>query len=68
MLLHDMLGRGVKLFGEIPAVVDGDVRLTYNQAEIKRLKKELKRERIRQQIYATREEARSDVFDYIKMF
>ena len=31
MLLHDMLGRGVKLFGEIPAVVDGDVRLTYNQ-------------------------------------
>ena len=31
MLLHDMLGRGVKLFGDIPAVVDGDVRLTYNQ-------------------------------------
>lgn len=28
----------------------------------------LKRERIRQKIYATREEARRDVFDYIEMF
>lgn len=28
----------------------------------------LKRERIRQKIYATREEARSDIFDYIEMF
>ena len=28
----------------------------------------LKRERIRRMIYATRDEARQDVFDYIKMF
>ncbi|MBV4491594.1 IS3 family transposase [Pseudomonas oryzicola] len=28
----------------------------------------LKRERIRQKIYATRDEARSDIFDYIEMF
>lgn len=28
----------------------------------------LKRERIRQKIYGTREEARSDIFDYIEMF
>jgi putative transposase len=28
----------------------------------------LKRERIRQRIYDTREEARRDVFDYIEMF
>lgn len=28
----------------------------------------LKRERIRRKIYTTREDARSDVFDYIEMF
>ena len=28
----------------------------------------LKRERVRRHVYATREEARSDVFDYIEMF
>ncbi|WP_235584594.1 IS3 family transposase, partial [Pseudomonas aeruginosa] len=28
----------------------------------------LKRERIRRKIYTTREEARSDIFDYIEMF
>lgn len=28
----------------------------------------LKRERIRRKIYATRDEARSDIFDYIEMF
>jgi hypothetical protein len=28
----------------------------------------LKRERIKRRIYATRDEARSDVFDYIEMF
>jgi putative transposase len=28
----------------------------------------LKRERIRRKIYATRNEARQDVFDYIEMF
>lgn len=28
----------------------------------------LKRERIRRKIYATREQARADVFDYIEMF
>jgi putative transposase len=28
----------------------------------------LKRERIRRQIYSTREQARSDVFNYIEMF
>ena len=28
----------------------------------------LKRERIKRKIYATRDEARSDVFDYIEMF
>ncbi|CAI8898939.1 transposase [Kosakonia quasisacchari] len=28
----------------------------------------LKRERIKKKIYGTREEARSDVFDYIEMF
>jgi len=28
----------------------------------------LKRERIRRKTYATREEARSDIFDYIEMF
>jgi|GEM_PF-586097 len=28
----------------------------------------MKRERIRRKIYATRDEARSDIFDYIKMF
>lgn len=28
----------------------------------------LKRERIKKKIYGTREEARSDIFDYIEMF
>ncbi|MBN8504604.1 MAG: IS3 family transposase, partial [Burkholderiales bacterium] len=28
----------------------------------------LKRERVRRQIYATREDAKSDVFNYIEMF
>lgn len=28
----------------------------------------LKRERIRRRVYATRDEARQDVFDYIEMF
>ncbi|WP_143516582.1 IS3 family transposase, partial [Pseudomonas sp. 1239] len=28
----------------------------------------LKRERVRRKIYTTREEARSDIFDYIEMF
>ena len=28
----------------------------------------LKRERIRRQIYATREDARADIFNYIEMF
>ena len=28
----------------------------------------LKRERVRRHVYATREEARSDMFDYIEMF
>ncbi len=28
----------------------------------------LKRERIKKEIYGTREEARSDIFDYIEMF
>ncbi|MCU3376174.1 IS3 family transposase, partial [Enterobacter hormaechei subsp. steigerwaltii] len=29
---------------------------------------QLKRERIKKKIYGTREEARSDIFDYIEMF
>lgn len=29
---------------------------------------QLKRERIKRKIYSTRDEARSDVFDYIEMF
>ena len=39
MLLHHMLDRAVRLYGNYPAVIDGDVELTYRQLDerVKRL-------------------------------
>ena len=37
-------------------------------AEIRRLQARLKRERVRRRIYANRDDARQDIFDYIEMF
>ena len=39
-----------------------------NDAVAESLFQLLKRERIKKKIYGTREEARSDIFDYIEMF
>lgn len=37
-------------------------------AEIRRLQAQFKRERVRRRIYANRDDARQDIFDYIEMF
>lgn len=40
----------------------------HNNAVVESFFQLLKRERIKKKIYGTREEARSDIFDYIEMF
>jgi len=40
----------------------------YDNAVVESFFQLLKRERIKRRIYATRDEARSDVFDYIELF
>jgi putative transposase len=40
----------------------------YDNAVVESFFQLLKRERIKRRIYASREEARADVFDYIEMF
>ena len=44
------------------------VTVTINNAVAESFFQLLKRERIKKKIYGTREEARSDIFDYIEMF
>ena len=55
----------IKPFG-LPA--EKHVRQQDLGAEIGCLQAQLKRERVRRRIYANRDEARQDIFDYIEMF
>ncbi|EBS9872119.1 IS3 family transposase, partial [Salmonella enterica] len=45
-----------------------DLRDSGQQCGVNRVWRLMKRERIKKKIYGTREEARSDIFDYIEMF